>query len=197
MGGIFEAAECRFVPRSGLSQFDAAKERLGWPRKDQGRAAAIQGVAGLHSLIRDHEHGGCDGEGKRSKELLFPRRWFHEGEQVHATRGVFGCESLQIIVCLSYPTVRIIAMFPVMPPERAIALGATATARVWQRSGKLKYLCESSDQLALLHMPRIRSRMSMVGDATSVLAGLALAVGQTTRLKCSQMLAGIKRVRPA
>ena len=52
-------------------------------------------------------------------------------------------------------------------------------------------------QLALLHMPRMRSRMSMVGLAAGALAGLALAMGQVTRVKCSQMFAGMKRVRPA
>ena len=84
--GHFFGQELGVEEALALDTADCCVKRIG--------AATIQGVTGLHSLIGDHEHGGCDDEGKRSKELLFPRRGLHEGKQVHATRGVFGYESL-------------------------------------------------------------------------------------------------------
>ena len=52
-------------------------------------------------------------------------------------------------------------------------------------------------QLALLHMPRMRSRMSMAALVAGGLTSSLRAAGQITRLKCSHRLAGMNRLRPA
>jgi hypothetical protein len=52
-------------------------------------------------------------------------------------------------------------------------------------------------QLALLHLPRMRSLISRAGAAAGAAALFRLAAGQLIRLKWTVKFAGMNRVRPA
>ncbi len=69
----------------------------------------------------------------------------------------------------------------------------------WWALVGIRAMCgQCSDyQPALLHMPRIRSRISAFAPLTEAVSALPPAAGQVTRSKCEAIAAGINRVRPA